>query len=280
MNSERIYSENALEIYRRMYFIRCFELEVAAAHQKGLISTPFYLGIGQESIASTLSCFLPKGTPIFAQHRAHSYFLSFGGNPNHLKSELVGSSEIWSSGSGGSASISSTEINMFGHSGLMGDQVPIATGYALSTGIPTLAVVGDASVEEDYVMSSVGYAVKMQIPLLLVCEDNNLSILTKKSVRRNWEASEVAKAYGSQGFDIDDTPEAIWEVLLKWNFRDVFLINIRTTRHYWHAGSGQDEIPKHDRLNELRDNLITQGLSKKISDLESKTDLEIGMLWN
>lgn len=280
MNSQRNYIDNALEIYRKMYFVRCFELEVASAHKKGLISIPIYLGIGQESIAATLSCFLPKGTPIFAQHRAHSYFLSFGGNPNHLKNELVSSSEIWSNGSGGSASISSVDINMFGHSGLMGDQVPIATGYALSTGVPTLAVVGDASVEEDYVMSSVGYAVKKRIPLLLVCEDNNLSILTEKSVRRNWEASEVAKAYGAHGFDVDDNPKAIWEALEKWNFQDVFVMNIRTNRHYWHAGSGQDEVPKHDRLNELRENFIDDGMAITLSELESKIDLEIGKLWN
>ena len=167
MNSRDNYGINALEIYRRMYFVRRFELSVVDAHQRGFITTPIYLGIGQESIASTLSCFLPKGTPIFAQHRAHSYFLSFGGDPRHLKSELVSSSDIWTNGSGGSASISSSSINMFGHSGLMGDQVPIAVGYALTTGLPTLAVVGDASVEEDYVMSSVAYAVKKKHPVIV-----------------------------------------------------------------------------------------------------------------
>ena len=210
MNLRGDYEVNALEIYRRMYLVRRFELRVIDAHQRGLITTPIYLGIGQESIASTLSCFLPKGTPIFAQHRAHSYFLSFGGDPKHLKSELVSSSDIWTNGSGGSASVSSSSINMFGHSGLMGDQVPIAVGYALTTGLPTLAVVGDASVEEDYVMSSIAYAVKRNIPLLLICEDNNLSILTPKSVRRDWEVCEVARAYGAKSFDIDDDPKVIW----------------------------------------------------------------------
>lgn len=263
-----------------MFYVRQFELQVAKAHKNGRISIPIYLGIGQESIAATLSSFLPKGTPIFAQHRAHSYFLSFGGNPRHLRDELISSGDVWSNGSGGSASISSRDINMFGHSGLMGDQVPIATGYALATGTPSLAVVGDASVEEDYVMSSVGYAVKKQIPLLLVCEDNNLSILTEKSVRRTWETSEVAKAYGAQGHDIDDTPRAIWEALSKWNLKDVFVVNIRTNRHYWHAGSGQDSIPEHDRLDNLRQELIKRGRSKEITESEARINLEIGGLWN
>ena len=133
MNPQKKYHECATQIYEKMYLVRQFELSVVSAHKNGLISVPFYLGIGQESIAATLSSFLPKGTPIFAQHRAHSYFLSFGGNPKHLKDELTSSGDIWSKGSGGSASISASEIRMFGHSGLMGDQVPISTGYALST---------------------------------------------------------------------------------------------------------------------------------------------------
>jgi pyruvate dehydrogenase E1 component alpha subunit len=279
MNFQGHYKDSALGIYQKMYFVRSFELQVATAHKKGLITIPFYLSIGQESIAATLSSFLPKGTPIFAQHRAHSYFLSFGGDPNHLRAELVSSNDIWSNGSGGSASISSVDINMFGHSGLMGDQVPIATGYALSTGIPTLAVVGDASVEEDYVMSSVGYAVKKKIPLLLVCEDNNLSILTEKSVRRNWEASEVARAYGAHGFDIDDNPKSIWGTLQKWNFQDVFVINVRTNRHFWHAGSGQDGVPNSDRLVQMRETLLSSITADSLSDLESKIDLEVEKLW-
>jgi TPP-dependent pyruvate/acetoin dehydrogenase alpha subunit len=280
MNTQESYSQNALEIYRRMYYVRNFELGVVSAHKKGLISIPIYLGIGQESIASTLSCFLPKGIPIFAQHRAHSYFLAFGGNPNYLKSELLSNSDFGTKGARGSASISSTEINMFGHSGLMGDQVPIAVGYGLTTGLPTLSVVGDASVEEDYVMSSIGYAVKRSIPLLLICEDNNLSILTEKSVRRNWETSEVAKAYGAKSFDIDDTPASIWKTLEKWNMKEVFVVNVRTTRHYWHAGSGQDQAPQIDRLSEMRESLELQGLKDQVVAIESRIKQEIETLWN
>jgi TPP-dependent pyruvate/acetoin dehydrogenase alpha subunit len=280
VNPRGDYEANALEIYRRMYLARRFELRVVEAHQRGLITTPIYLGIGQESIASTLSCFLPKGTPIFAQHRAHSYFLSFGGDPKHLKSELVSSSDIWTNGSGGSASISSSSISMFGHSGLMGDQVPIAVGYSLTTGLPTLAVVGDASVEEDYVMSSVAYAVKRSIPLLLICEDNNLSILTPKSVRRDWEVSEVARAYGAKSFDIDDDPKAIWDTLSNWDLKEVFVINVRTTRHYWHAGSGQDELPKVDRLYELKESLKLKGLTNELTQIEDDIDSEVTSLWN
>jgi TPP-dependent pyruvate/acetoin dehydrogenase alpha subunit len=47
------------------------------------------LGLGQEYIAATVSVALKEDKPgIFTQHRAHSYYLAFGGDPQALFSEL------------------------------------------------------------------------------------------------------------------------------------------------------------------------------------------------
>ena len=54
---------------------------------------------------------------------------------------------------------------------------------------------GDAAAEEDYVLGGLGWASTKNIPLITVVEDNNLSILTEKKVRRNWEMSDVAKSF-------------------------------------------------------------------------------------
>ena len=40
-------------------------------------------------------------------------------------------------------------------------------------------------------------------------EDNNLSILTKKKVRRNWHMHDVAKSFQMKGFDLSDNPKEI-----------------------------------------------------------------------
>ena len=279
LTSNSKFTDVAVEIYRKMFFTRYFEQKVAKAHQEQIIKIPIYLGIGQESISATLATFFFDGIPIFAQHRAHSYFLAFGGDPLHLKGELLSDASIWSRGSGGSASISSKEISMFGHSGLMGDQVPIAVGYSMSTSNPVLTIVGDASVEEDYVFSSIAYAVKRELPVIMICEDNNLSILTEKSVRRDWQVHQVASAYGATSFDIEDKPEVIWNSLLDWNQKDVLVLNIHTERHLWHAGSGQDQEPKCDRLALLRSEIEINGLGKEILEIESRIKSELDKLW-
>ncbi len=141
---------------------------------------------------------------------------------------------------GGSASIHSIEKNIFGHDGLMGSQVPIAVGHCYQTRKPTIVVMGDASAEEDYVLGAMGWASTKNLPILFIVEDNNLSILTEKRVRRNWEMSDVAQAFKMQGHNIDDNPESILSVLSTYNFDKPMLLNINTTRKYWHSGAGQD----------------------------------------
>jgi TPP-dependent pyruvate/acetoin dehydrogenase alpha subunit len=149
--------EQALNIYRQLVYNREFELQVAEALREKQITTPTYLAVGQEHIAPTLAHTFPKPM-IFAQHRAHPYYLSFGGDPAALRDELLGLDSGCAQGKGGSASIHDPAIPMFGHSGLMGDQIPIAVGAAIASGRATLAVTGDASVEEDYVFGAMGYA--------------------------------------------------------------------------------------------------------------------------
>ena len=68
---------------------------------------------------------------IFGQHRCHSIYISFGGDKSKLIDELLGKKTGCNRGMGGSASISSKEINMFGHDGLMGSNGPIGVGLVL-----------------------------------------------------------------------------------------------------------------------------------------------------
>lgn len=49
--------------------------------------------------------------------------------------------------------------------------------------------------------------------MLFVVEDNNLSILTEKRVRRNWEMHDVANAFNMVGKNISDDPIEIRDAL-------------------------------------------------------------------
>jgi pyruvate dehydrogenase E1 component alpha subunit len=223
---------------------RVFEEKVAECLRNKLIKIPTYLSVGQEFIAATISDYIFKPA-IFAQHRAHSTYLCFGGDIESLIDELLGKETGCAKGMGGSASIHSPDINMFGHSGLMGDQVPLAVGHCLGTKNITITFMGDASCEEDYVLGAMGYAAHKKLPILFVIEDNNLSILTEKKVRRDWDIASVGRSFGLNAYEVSDLPAVLGETMEKIKLPG--LINVLTTRMLWHAGFGNDG-PQVDRL--------------------------------
>ena len=265
----------SIKIFDKISFCRNFENFVYKKIQDGTIKIPVYLSAGQESIPATLACFFKQNKffpNIFIQHRGHSVYLSFEASPEKLIDELLGLESGCSFGMGGSASIQSIEKNIFGHDGLMGSQVPIAVGHCYETKHPTVVFMGDASAEEDYVGSAIGWASTKNLPILFVVEDNNLSILTEKKIRRNWNMHELAKGYKVSAYDIEDDPTVIADHL-----QDVFngplLLNIRTVRKYWHAGAGVDG-DYFDRYEWLKTKV---DFDSSIIDEENKNKVEA--LW-
>lgn len=268
--------DESLGVFRRMCATRYFELEAIKAYKQGLIKSPLYLSIGQESISATVATLI-KDHYIFAQHRAHSVYLAFGGDPVALIDELLGLPTGCNKGIGGSPCIQSDEIKMVGHHGLIGENVPLAVGMALGSGKPVVCFFGDAAAEEDYTFSSMGFAQTHKLPVLFVCEDNNLSILTEKKVRRSWELADVAKGIGMPSADILDDP---WEIAyyLK-EFGLPAFINCRTCRHHWHVGVGVDNPPEWDRFNMVKETLAELGYEPALNEVQVNAKKRMEGLW-
>jgi pyruvate dehydrogenase E1 component alpha subunit len=265
-----------LNIFKKASFCRHFENQVYQKVQNKTIKIPVYLSAGQEFIPASIATILEEKNiepNIFIQHRGHSTYLSFNASPIELIDELLGRKSGCANGMGGSASIHSHEKNIFGHDGLMGSQIPIAVGHCYSTQKPTIAIMGDASAEEDYVLGALGWASTKNLPILFIVEDNNLSILTEKRIRRNWEMDDVARAFKMKALNIDDSPNTIYDSLKDYNFEGPMLLNINTTRKYWHSGAGQDE-ENFDRYENEKEILGEE--AEKI-DLENKQLVE--KLW-
>ncbi len=265
-----------LKIFNKASFCRNFELEVYNNLKNKNIKIPAYLSAGQEFISATISEISKrkKIKPlIFGQHRCHSIYLSFGGNPKKLINELLGKKNGCTGGVGGSASIHSKEINMYGHDGLMGSNGPIGVGACFAINKPTIIFLGDAAAEEDYVLGAMGWASQKKLPILFIIEDNNLSILTEKKIRRNWEIDDVAKSFKMDGYNIDDNPNEIARISKDF-FKKPVLVNINTNRLFWHAGAGKDNTKTFDRyLNEMK---YLGASAKKIHE---KNKVQIKKLW-
>jgi len=249
-------ARQTLEIFTQTCFNRHFEFESKKVHDRGLMKLPIYLSVGQEHIPAAIASVFPDCL-IFAQHRAHSVYLSFGGDPVQLIDELLHRPTGCAGGMGGSASIHSPQIGMFGHSGLM----------------------GDAAAEEDYIYGALGFAITKKLPVLFVCEDNDLSILTRTAVRRSWTLCGLAQGLGLPAVDITDDPWLIAHHVRTLAAQLPALINIRTCRGLWHAGTGCDGPPEWDRFALIKETLSELGLGTEAAAIESESERTVQNLW-
>jgi TPP-dependent pyruvate/acetoin dehydrogenase alpha subunit len=236
------------EIFRKASLCRAFEQEAYRRVQDKTIKIPVYLSAGQEYTSATLATYLESiDKQIFIQHRGHSTYLSFGGNIEELVYELLGDTRGCANGMGGSASIQCREKQIYGHDGLMGSHVPISTGMCYGNKKLTLCFIGDAAGEEDYSLTAIGWASTKNLPIWYIVEDNNLSILTEKKVRRNWELQDVAKSMNVSASGLPDDPLMIWNFIESHNMEKPMLLNVTTNRLFWHAGAGIDDPHTFDR---------------------------------
>ena len=265
-------------VFKKASFCRHFENEVFQRVKEKKINFPVYLSAGQEYVPASIAhiVFKENYKPLlFGQHRAHSIYLSFGGNINNLIDELLGKKTGCTFGMGGSLSIHSKKINMFGHDGFMGSNACIGVGACFASKKPTIIFIGDAALEEDYVLASLSWIAKKKLPILFVIEDNNFAVLTRKKDRRDWSAKDIAKAFKIKAYDVKDDPKQIYRALNKNIFNEPVLINIHTNRLYWHAGAGKDLQNPYDRLN-----AEMKVLGTKAKNLDNQIRIKVKKLWN
>ncbi|OUT97679.1 MAG: hypothetical protein CBC01_05465 [Betaproteobacteria bacterium TMED41] len=260
-----------IEIFKTSSLIREFESSVYERVEKKILRGPVYLCAGQEYISSTLAFFFRKvklKLQLFPQHRCHGTYISFGGDIDSLILELLGKNNGCAGGYGGSASVHSVEANIYGHDGLMGSNAPIGVGMAFGNKLSTLIFLGDAAAEEDYVLAAMGWAATKKLPVGFVVEDNNLSILTEKSIRRSWSIAKVGESFGLNAMDISDDPKVIYDALNKLKFP--FVLNINTVRKFWHAGAGIDDVnafDRHENIANLLPKDVVEEITKKNKEL-------------
>ena len=265
-----------LKVFEKASYCRHFEEQVIKNIKSKNINIPTYVSAGQEFIASTIAtiCEMIKVKPLlFGQHRCHSIYLAFGGDKKKLVDELLGRQSGCTKGMGGSASIHSKDINMFGHDGLMGSNGPVGVGACFATNKPTIIFLGDAAAEEDYVLGGLGWASTKKLPLLTIIEDNNLSILTEKKIRRNWHMHDVARSFKMKGYNISDDPNEI-KKYEKHFFKEPMLLNVNTNRLFWHSGAGIDSDKIFDRYKNLK-----RRLGKRAEEFDKKINKKIFEKW-
>ena len=198
-----------LDYYRKMLLIRRFEEKAGQLYGMGLIGGFCHLYIGQEAVVTGLEAAMKEGDKRITSYRDHGHMLACGMNPEGVMAELAGRETGYSKGKGGSMHMFSREENFFGGNGIVGAQVPIGAGLALSdkylgTGAVTLTYFGDGASNQGQVYETFNMAALWKLPVVFVIENNHYAMGTAQE--RSTSTPEIytrGEAFGIPGEAVD-----------------------------------------------------------------------------
>ncbi|MXP25252.1 pyruvate dehydrogenase (acetyl-transferring) E1 component subunit alpha [Altererythrobacter indicus] len=181
--------EELLKFYEQMLLIRRFEERAGQLYGLGYIGGFCHLYIGQEAVAVGLQSVLEEGKDsVITGYRDHGHMLAYGIDPKIIMAELTGREAGISHGKGGSMHMFSTEKAFYGGHGIVGAQVPLGAGLALShqykgDGGLCVAYFGDGAANQGQVYETFNMASLWNLPIIFVVENNQYAMGT--SVKRS-----------------------------------------------------------------------------------------------
>jgi pyruvate dehydrogenase E1 component alpha subunit len=198
-----------LGFYETMYRMRRFEEEVFEFYKRGMMPGLAHLYLGQEAVATGICAALNADDYIGSSHRGHGHLVARGANLDKMMSEILGKGTGYSRGKGGSMHIMALDKGILGANGIVGGEIPIATGAAYSAvyrGTKQVAVsfFGDSATNEGTFHESINMAAAWKLPCIYVIENNLYGISVDiRDVTNTENLADRAKGYGIPGVVCD-----------------------------------------------------------------------------
>jgi len=249
-----------LELLRQMWEIRLFEEAVYDLLGRDLIKGASHLYAGEEAIAVGAISTLREDDLITSTHRGHGHCHARGAalasteeaRQEHLSkmmAELCGRATGYCRGRGGSMHIADVEKGNLGATGIVGGNIPVATGAALAqtllgTERVVLCFFGDGAANTGNFHESLNLASTWDLPVVYVVENNlyGMSVPFEKASRRP-DVADRACAYDMPGVVVDGMDalavrEAVGEAVARARRGEgPSLVECKTYRWYGHSRS-------------------------------------------
>lgn len=198
-----------LAFYETMYKMRRFEEEVFEFYKKGMMPGLAHLYLGEEAVATGVCSALKEDDYIGSTHRGHGHLVARGADLNKMMAEILGKEGGYSKGKGGSMHIMAMDKGILGANGIVGGEIPIATGAAYSAkyrGTDQIAVsfFGDSACNEGTFHESINMAAAWNLPIIYVIENNLYGISVDiRDVTNTPNLADRAVGYGIPGIVVD-----------------------------------------------------------------------------
>ncbi len=198
-----------MRVLSKMLLIRNFEIRAESAYLQGKVGGFFHSYIGQEAVQIAALEAFGAANWYATSYRCHALALLLGASPNELMAELYGRSTGNAKGRGGSMHMYTERL--LGGFGIVGGQIPIATGaaftlkYLAKKGEVAACFFGDGATAQGALHESLNIAALWDLPCIYVIENNQWGMGTAVNRALSVEKLAEAKApgYGIKAYTLD-----------------------------------------------------------------------------
>lgn len=206
---KKLGAESLIQRLKEMLLIRNFEVRAESAYQHGKIGGFFHSYIGQEAIQTAAIAAIGKNNWYATSYRCHALALLLGATPNELMAELYGRATGNAKGRGGSMHFFTERL--LGGFGIVGGQIPIATGAAFSIQYLgkkneiAICFLGDGAVAQGSFHESLNLASLWNLPCLYVIENNcwGMGTAIEKAICVPRLAEDKASSFKMEAYTVD-----------------------------------------------------------------------------
>jgi pyruvate dehydrogenase E1 component alpha subunit len=267
---ENIDRDTLVNLYHQMLLCRRFEEKSAEAYSSGKIGGFCHLYIGQEAVGIGAISAIRKDDYVLTSYREHAHAIAKGMTPESVMAELYGKAGGCSKGKGGSMHMFDKEVNFLGGHGIVGGQIPLATGVAFAskykgTDQVTLCFFGEAAVNQGAFHESLNMAQLWKLPCIYICENNQYGMGTSLArAMSSQDISQKACAYDIasefvDGMDVLAVRDATLRAVERARKEYLpTLLEVRTYRFMGHSMSDpgnyrtRAEIERHQERDPLK----------------------------
>jgi pyruvate dehydrogenase E1 component alpha subunit len=264
--------ERLHEMLYQMLMGRRFEEKTAEAYAIGKIGGFCHLYIGQEAV--TVGAFEPLTNDdyVISAYREHVQALVKGVTPRAVMAELYGRIDGCAGGKGGSMHLYGADVNFMGGWGIVGGQIPMATGFGWAIKYRgedrvCLCFMGEAAVNQGAFHESLNMAALWKLPVIFIVENNRFGMGTAwERASSLYDISQKASAYDmpaavADGMDVLHMRKIVKEAVDRARTEKVpTLIEARCYRFMGHSMSDpvhgvyrtKEEVEEHKEKDPIR----------------------------
>jgi pyruvate dehydrogenase E1 component subunit alpha len=275
-------------VLSKMMLIRRFEERAGEMYAKAKIGGFLHLSIGEEATIVGSTQAMRDSDYLLSTYREHGQALARGTHPNAVMAELFGRVDGCSKGRGGSMHLFDFERRFLGGYGIVGGNLPLATGVALQcdyngTDDAVLCMFGDGATNQGTFGESMNMAALWKLPVVFMVINNQFGMGT--ALERHsavTDLSKKAEGYGvpgsqCDGMDVLDVHDATTEALRKAREeRRPQLLEAVTYRFRGHSMADPEEYRTKDEVEEWRRRDPIAAFAKRLvdEDVMSQEDVE------